>query len=182
MLSSISSNRNQSTSLDYGLGMLFIILAAGFSFINLAGLSIWVDEGYTWLFSQVSWETLLEYARIDGVNPPLYYVGIKLIASFIQSDEAGLRLLSSLANLAGVAGALILGFRAGGRSGMVVSGWFWAFHPMTLWYARDARPYALAAAFAIYLVLAFMHRENQPPTTKWIVVTLLLMSMGLLTH
>ena len=182
MVSSNSSIRNQPTSLDYGLGMLFIILAAGFSFINLAGPSIWVDEGYTWLFSQVSWDTLLESARIDGVNPPLYYVGIKLITSFIQSDETGLRLLSSLANLAGVAGALILGYQVGGRSGMVVSGWFWAFHPMTLWYARDARPYALAAAFAIFLLLAFVHREKQPRSARWVAVTLLLMSMGLVTH
>jgi uncharacterized membrane protein len=182
MISSFSSIRRHPRLLDYSLGLLFIILAAIFSFVDLGGPSIWVDEGYTWLFSQLSWDTLLESARIDGVNPPLYYVAVKLIASFIQADEVGLRLFSSLVNLIALVGALILGHRVGGRAGLVVSGWFWAFHPMILWYARDARPYALAATFAIYLVIAFIYRENRSRSTRWIIMTILLMSMGLLTH
>jgi uncharacterized membrane protein len=167
---------------DIPLAILFLVLTAAFSFYNLGKSSLWVDEAYSSLFSGLPWNKLLEAARIDGVNPPLYYILVKFMVGIFGSDEAGLRALSALANLVGLGAALALSYRLGGKAGMIVGGWFWAAHPMTLWYARDARPYALAAALGMTLMLAFILREDRPPSRTWVVATTLLIAAGFITH
>jgi len=176
------SSSDHSKRVNYGIGAVFLLITAGLSFYELNEPSIWVDEAFTWLFPRLSWGKLFDVARIDGVNPPLYYVVVKWIVAFVEADETGLRALSTFANLAAQVGVLILGYRVGGRPGMVVSAWFWTFHPMALWYARDARPYALVTALAVFLVLVFIQRTERLRTSKWLLSSLLLMSLGILTH
>lgn len=93
----------------------FVLLAASLALAGLAlaayrlgAQSLWLDETYTWWFTRLGWGDLLQAARIDAVNPPLYYLFVKLLAS--SASEAGLRSPSVAAHLAGIAGAIYLGF------------------------------------------------------------------------
>jgi mannosyltransferase len=86
-----------------------------------------------------------------------------------------------MAHLAGVAGAVYLGLLLGGRPGGVAAGLVWAAHPMTLWAARDARPYALTAALAVAAVGLFI-RLQQRWTRPDAFLTGVVVALGLLTH
>ncbi len=164
----------------------FVLLAASLALAGLAlaayrlgAQSLWLDETYTWWFTRLGWGDLLQAARIDAVNPPLYYLFVKLLAS--SASEAGLRAPSVAAHLAGIAGAIYLGFLVGGRPGGLAAGLVWATHPLTLWAARDARPYALSATLAVIVVALFV-RLQRSWSTPLALLAGLVVALGLLTH
>ncbi|HEY44874.1 MAG TPA: hypothetical protein G4O11_12915 [Anaerolineae bacterium] len=129
----------------------------------------------------MSWDKLLEAIRLDGVNPPVYYLAVKLLTTPFELNEFTLRILSWLAHIVGLICAIAVGYKVGGRIGSLAGGWFWAFHPMTIWYARDARPYALAVMFAAALTLVFITLQRRDSFSAWI-GAILIITLGLLTH
>ena len=58
------------------------MMAAGtaLALVGLGRPSLWLDETYTWWFTRLDWVDLLEATRIDAVNPPLFYLFVKLLA------------------------------------------------------------------------------------------------------
>ncbi|HSB90943.1 MAG TPA: hypothetical protein VLD63_13060 [Anaerolineales bacterium] len=159
-----------------GVLMLAALVLAGW---RLGSQSLWVDETYTWWFTRLHWPDLLQAARIDAVNPPLYYIYVRLFSP--SGSEAPLRLPSVVAHVAGTAGAIWLGLHLGGRAGGFASGLLWATHPMLLWAARDARPYALAAALAVVLVAVFV-RIRDSWSARLAAAAGAAMALGLITH
>jgi uncharacterized membrane protein len=129
----------------------------------------------------MSWGKLLDAVRLDGVNPPIYYLAVKAFTTPFELNEFTLRILSSLAHIVGIFFAMAIGYKVGGRAGSLTGGWFWAFHPMTIWYARDARPYALTAALAAVLAAMFITLRRRNSYAAWVGV-ILIITLGLLTH
>jgi len=159
--------------------LLLFLTGAVLVAYRLGAESLWLDETYTWWFTRLGWGQLLQAARIDAVNPPLYYIFVKILAP--STSEAALRFPSALAYLVGIAGAVYLGHLLGGRPGAIAAGLVWAAHPLTLWAARDARPYALGAALAVVAVALFI-RLQRIWTRPRALVTGLVVALGLLTH
>jgi len=124
---------------------------------------------------------LLESVRLDGVNPPIYYIVVKALIAPSGLNEFSLRLLSILTNMLAILFAMVIGYQIGGRAGSLASGWFWAFHPMTLWYARDARPYSLTAALAAGLMVLFITVRRRSSFTA-LAFALVTLTIGLLSH
>lgn len=169
------------TPIDVALFALLMLSAAWFRFHNLGEYSLWLDEGFTWLDVHLPWEQSLEALRIDGVHPPLYFFLVKLITLVAGESEASLRILSVGADIVSIALAILLGWKVGGRFGAFAAGWFWAYHPMTIWYAQDARPYALAALFASASALIHYRAEQRyTPLTGFL--GWLVLCLGLITH
>ncbi len=156
-------------------------LAAGA--FDLAGPSLWVDEAYSWFFVTMDWPDMAQAVRIDGVNPPFFYVYTKFFTELFGAAEAALRLPSLLAHVIGTFVALQLGARIGGRPGALAAGAFWGYHPLLLWFARDARPYALAATLALLALLIFFRaqRRGELHTAGFVAATSVVL-LGLLTH
>ena len=75
---------------------LVAILTAGLlvTFFRIGDPSLWLDEAYTWWFSRMGFTEMLYAARVDGVNPPLYYILSWTIAGMFGTGEAALRGLS----------------------------------------------------------------------------------------
>ena len=161
-----------------------VLLISAFSVLyKLGEPSLWVDEAYTWFFVSMPWAKMVQAARIDAVNPPLFYMYAKVISGLLGTSEAALRAPSVLAFLLGLAGSLWVGQQSGGRPGAIAAGWFWAFHPMLVWYARDARPYALAASLGVIGLGMFLHaRKDSARRVVTGVGSFTVMAFGLLTH
>ncbi|MCK4693744.1 MAG: glycosyltransferase family 39 protein [Anaerolineales bacterium] len=151
------------------------------SLYRLGVTSLWLDETFTWWFASMPWRKLLESVRIDGVNPPIYYIVVKALTTPIGLNELSLRLLSILANMLAILFAMVIGYQIGGYAGSLASGWFWAFHPMALWYARDARPYSLTAALATGLMVLFIIVRRRSSSTA-LAFALITLTIGLLSH
>ncbi len=162
---------------------LGVVLSCGLAFAayRIGGPSLWLDEAYTWLFSQMRLGEMLEAARLDGVNPPLYYTAAWLTVRLLGASEGGLRALSAVAYGAAILGIYLTGRRLGGESAGLTAAGIWALHPMALWYARDARPYAMAAALGACLVWLFL-RCRQRPDWGSLLAAACVMAAGLVTH
>ncbi|MGA9531080.1 MAG: hypothetical protein WBR18_00005, partial [Anaerolineales bacterium] len=138
---------------------------------------------YTWFFVSMPWSKMVQAVRIDAVNPPFYYLYAKAITDLLGTGEAALRTPSVVAFLVGLGGSLWVGFLVDRRLGALAAGWFWAFHPMLLWFARDARPYALAAALCVLGLGTFLHLKSSIKTAAgWFVGAVTTTAIGLLTH
>jgi 4-amino-4-deoxy-L-arabinose transferase-like glycosyltransferase len=148
---------------------------------QLQGPSLWIDEAYSYWFSNRPLGEMLATLRLDAGNLPLYFILGKFSFHLLGPSDVALRLPAALAGLAGVALAYMLGWRAGGTTSALVASGFWAFHPMAIWYARDGKPYALAAAFSAASLLLFASVRRRPTRSAWILAGVVL-SLGLITH
>jgi uncharacterized membrane protein len=160
---------------------IFFLAAAWLRLYHLGFYSLWLDESHTWLFARSSWEQFLPALRLTGVHPPFYFFIEKLIVGLLGDSEWNLRIFSVVANLAALMLASWLGWQVGGIGGMLAAGWFWAFNPFTLWYAQDARPYALVALLSLVtLILSRKIRTRQTPALM--LLAGLALMLGLVTH
>jgi mannosyltransferase len=156
-------------------------LGTAVALVGLGRQSLWLDETYTWFFARLDWSRFLEAARIDAVNPPLFYVVVKALAPSGNLAEAPLRLPSALAQILGITGAILLGYRLGGEAGGLASGLIWAAQPLLVWASQDARPYSLAAMLAVGTLAVFVSMR-QSPSVGGSAAAFVLVSLGLLTH
>jgi len=159
------------------------LIAAGMAAaaFRLGRESLWLDETYTWWFAQLGWDEMLRAARLDAVNPPLYYLLVRLLTGGSPAVEAALRAPSVAAHGLGIAAAILIGRSLGGRPGAIAAGLLWATHPLTLWAARDARPYALAASLAAVATAAFL-RFRTTSSAGAAAIAVVALAAGLLTH
>jgi mannosyltransferase len=167
----------------FGFGMGFILIgAAVVRFWFLGRHSLWIDEAFTWQFVLRPWEEMLEATRLDGVNPPFYYMAVKAVWLLLGESEFSLRFLSALVGTAGVGLAAALGCWLAGRAGAFTAAWLWAFHPMLVFFSVDARPYALATCLALAFWWAFL-RLRAGETTFWLwAAAFFSLALGQLTH
>ena len=165
-MSELPSRRSLDLSVLFS--MLALILGAWVASVSLGRQSLWLDESYTWFFVRLPWNSLLPSARIDAVNPPLYYALVKAFVGSSAPTEIALRLPSVLFHVAGTAAAMAIGATVAGRPGRITAAWVWALHPMAVWYARDARPYAAAAALAAVTMAFFLRAERGARPAAWV--------------
>ena len=167
--------------LDQAWILVILLLALGLRMYQLGDQSLWLDEAHTWWFARLPWDSSLDSLRVVGVHPPLHFIGIKMGLGLLGESEWGLRLLSAFVDVLAVALAVKIGREAGRHAGGITGGWFWAFHPMAIWYAREARPYALAAALAAAAVAVFVVLRHRSLGMSW-GFAFAVLTLGLLSH
>lgn len=127
--------------------LAFGALALGLRIPRIGARSFWNDEAFSaWLAARPVSEIL---AYVD-YHPPLYYLILKawtVLGPFAASD-AGLRLPSALASAGGVALSVWLIHRLQ-LPGAGLVGLLGATAPVSVWYAQEARMYALAGFFVL---------------------------------
>lgn len=129
---------------------LVILLAAGAFALRIHAIdreSLWLDEGYTLLFSHLPLGKLI---TVGGAHehPPLYY--LVLHALYAVHDSYLLpRLLSAVAGALAVLATAALGRRLFGAATGLLAGALVTISPFQVWYSRDGRDYAVAGLFVV---------------------------------
>jgi mannosyltransferase len=167
--------------IDWLLAVLITLVGLALRVYNLGEYSLWLDESHTWFFAHMAWSDFWEALRATGVHPPFYFFLEKLVVGVLGENEVGMRLLSVGADALSMLLAMFLGWQVAGRLGALVSGWFWAFNPITIWYAQDARPYAMAAMLALAVLTIYIRSSRRFSLLSELLAGLLI-SVGLLTH
>lgn len=124
-------------------GILFVLaLAFGLRVYGLDHQSLWSDEGAS---AAMTWRTPAEIlaASAADIHPPLYYLLLRAWVEGVGRGEFGLRFLSVMAGVLTVALTARLGGRLFGAPGRLVAGVFFAVSPLAVYYAQEARMYAL---------------------------------------
>ena len=126
------------------LAMLVItLLGMALRSFHLGFHRLWYDEAFTaWTVAQtlrdVVWISLQ-----DVVHPPLYYVLLMGWTRLAGNSEFALRTLSAGVSLLGVPLLYQLGLRGWNRRVGLTAAFLWACVPYAIWYAQEARMYAL---------------------------------------
>jgi len=125
--------------------LLLLILGLGLALrvYHLGAYSLWFDEGFTRFYS----ETPLSYLWADGfkveTNPPMYYTIMHFWIPLFGSSEVALRSFSVIASMILIVLVYILGKELGGRTMGLLAALLLALSPSEIWYAQEARTYAL---------------------------------------
>jgi mannosyltransferase len=143
-----------------GLTLLALLLRAA----DLGAQSLWFDETYTALIASLPLGRAFEALIADGVHPPLFYL-LEGIMLRLGRGEALLRLPSVMAGSVSVPLIYILAKRwLGSRVALLTAGLL-AVSPFGVWYARDARMYALLGMLSI-LSMVFYDRLLERPSRR----------------
>ncbi|GBC81894.1 hypothetical protein HRbin10_01009 [bacterium HR10] len=144
-----------------GFGLI-LLLAVALRASHLGTRNLWFDEAWSWYVSQQPLRFILEEGR-SNIHPPFLHVVLKLWTALFGDGLAALRMPSLLASTAIVAGAYGLGRRVLSRPAALLAAGLLALSPHQVFYAQEARMYALMSALVIGAVLAyvrFLRREG----------------------
>ena len=138
--------------------MLWAILAIGVALrvLGLGDKNLWLDESASWLETTRSLPDLVRWTARD-VHPPGYYLLLKAWALAFGDSAVALRALSVVASVAAIGLAYLFAARIVGRGlALATAAWF-AVSPHALYYAQEARMYAVVTALVLGACLAY-HR------------------------
>ncbi len=150
------------------LGVL-IVVGALLRFPTLADQSFWRDEASSALELNGGFGHMFASVRgLEGM-PPGYFVLAWLWTRVFGVGEAGLRSLSAVIGLATIGVAYALGCRLSARAGWLAAA-LAATSPFLVWYAQEARPYALLSLLTATVTLCFVQALDGParrPLLLW---------------
>lgn len=136
--------------------------------------SFWFDEAATITASTRSTSELLELVSEHDSAHSLYYLLMHSWFSVFPHTEFWSRVPSVLAIGVAAAGVVVLGRRLSTRAVGLTSGLLFAILPRVTWAAVEARPYALSAAVAVWLVVALLVAVDRRTVARWAVYAALL--------
>lgn len=145
-----------------------LLLALGLRAYRLGARNLWFDEAWSWYISQQPIRLILEEGR-SNIHPPLLPIVLKFWTALFGESAAVLRLPSLLASVGIVAGAYWLGQQILSRSAALLAAFLLALSPHQVFYAQEARMYALVTALTLGAVLCyvrFLRREGLLPNVS----------------
>lgn len=148
------------------------LLALALRLHNLTYHSLWFDEAISvrWARSDVPTILAVGFQLVEDRLPPLYYLLLHGWVRLAGDGEMALRLPSVLLGVALVPLLYAVGARLFGRSVGVLAALLAALNPFLIWYAQEARMYALAALWAGLGVACFLNAltasKTQNPKSK----------------
>ena len=145
---------------------LLITLAAGAIRVWQARESLWLDELHTAWCAAGPLAEVAPRAAI-GNQPPLFFWLQWLLVQVLGPSELTLRLLSLVAGTLLCLALYLVANRWTGQPWLgVLAAWLAAVDPKQIFYATEARPYALIELLAVSHVAVFL-RVIERPTLVW---------------
>ena len=138
------------------------LAAAALRFPTLGAQSYWIDEALTVQLVRASWGDAVRQVLETEANPPLYYLLARVWSALVGTGEFALRSLSALVGTATVPLVYGAGVALGTRRGALVAAALVAVSPLLVWYAQEARPYALVAFLGSASLLFFARALREP--------------------
>lgn len=146
------------------LMLAILLLAAAARFHHLETQSFWYDEGVTYGHSQRPLSELIS-ALQTNVHVPAYFGLLAFYEDFAGSSEFALRSLSVFFSLISIAFAYALGKRLYGTAAGLAAALFVALNTFSIYYAQEARMYAMLAAIGAGSMWVFVgFWQPHPPT------------------
>lgn len=153
-----------------------VVAAAVVRFAVVGVPSYWLDEAFTILILKAPFGHALSLIPDTESTPPLYYVLAWGWAKLFGTGEAGVRSLSALFGTATVPVGYAIGTRLLGRRTGLITAALLAFNPFLIWFAQEARAYALMVllcAVSFWLFIVWLDERRTRPLVAWGLVSAL---------
>jgi hypothetical protein len=167
----------------FDISLIVIFLLAFALRIHLLGAqSLWNDEGSSYVQATRTLSDIASNAARD-IHPPGYYWLLAGWRMLTGDSEFALRALSAFASLLTIAFTFALGRRLFGTTAGIAAALFVTANTFSIYYAQEARMYALLALWAVASMWALVaiiepqrHREHK---NNWDLRQLLIASLPL---
>src|SRR5262249_50143877 len=139
--------------------------------------SLWIDEVLSLDIARRPWPSLLAATGGDG-HPPLYVAALHVWTAWFGEGDATVRALSGLFGLATLPAFFALGRRLLGTPGALMATLLLACCPYHVYYAQEARNYALLVLLTVVSWLAFLAWDEEPRGARaaaYVLATVLLL-------
>ena len=158
---------------EWPLGVL-LVLGIAMRFYRLGSQGIWLDESITWGFARFPTGETIAAAFLDG-HPPLHYLLVQATLFLLPTSETAVRLVSALSSALLLVTIAIHLRRHWGRRAAFYGVWFAALSTFDLYFAQEARMYALLAflCFLAYALLIEALGDHPRLLLGWSTVTIL---------
>jgi mannosyltransferase len=143
-----------------------VALAALLRLATLGQQSYWYDEAVTVHLVHDSFVGMLHRIPQTESTPPLYYVVAWIWARIAGTSEVGLRSLSALAGIATVPLLYLAGRRLAGQVAGLIAAGLATVSPFLIWYAQEARAYALVLLVCAASLLLYLRARERPTTGR----------------
>jgi hypothetical protein len=162
---------------------LVLLLAGVLRFYRIDAQSFWNDEGNSARLAERSVELILKGAKGD-IHPPGYYLVLHYWRALFGQGEAPLRGLSALCGVALVGFTFLLGRRLFRDASVgLVAAALVALNPFAVYYAQEARMYAMLALWALVSTWAMVAWwQAGAARNRFLVVYVPAAAAGLYTH
>ncbi|MGQ9793046.1 MAG: glycosyltransferase family 39 protein [Anaerolineae bacterium] len=168
---------------------LIFLLAMGLRFPTLAAQSLWADEGNSVTLAHANLAEIAARTAYD-IHPPFYYWLLHGWMYLSGDSEVAVRALSAFVDMLLVAIIYRLAGRLFGRRAAFVAAFVAAVSPFQVYYAQEARMYALLAllggltAWTAVEAARYIHSGESTRLLRWRWLALYVVSatMGLYTH
>jgi mannosyltransferase len=160
---------------------LLAAVAALLRWSGLAAQSLWWDEGYTlWVCSFSPRE--IWHVLSTEQTPPLYYVLLRCWMSWFGSSDAALRSLSALFGIASIPLVYSIARKVlVDKKSVILAMLLYAVSFYQIWYAKEARCYALLGFLSAGIVY-YILRSIEKPSLVHLSVLVLCLAASLYTH
>jgi len=161
--------------------LMLMAAAAALRFAVLDSSSYWLDEAFTIVILKAPFGHALALIPDTESTPPLYYVLAWGWAKIFGTGEMGVRSLSALCGVATVPVGYAAAARLLDRRTGVVTAALLAFNPFLVWFAQEARAYALMVllcTIGFYLSVVWLDERRTRTLVLWGVVS----ALSLATH
>ncbi|HYZ23639.1 MAG TPA: glycosyltransferase family 39 protein [Rhodopila sp.] len=139
-----------------------ILLGAALRIVHLGQASFWNDEFFSRYYPDLGLGFLWGPGFTRETTPPTYYTLLLGWMHLFGASEAALRALSAIGSVATIPLVYLLACEFAGRPSALLAALLFAIAPMQIYYAQEARVYALTLPLAC-LVLLGMARYVQAP-------------------
>lgn len=175
--------------------VLILLIAWGLRLYHLDTMSLWWDESLSWdratnsLANILNNTILIQNIVTRDLHPPLYFLLLHFFILVVGTTEFALRFLSAFANELTLALMYPLAARLSKNKFVaLLAVLFAAVSPFYVWYAQEARPYALVllwSALAVYALLRWL--ATRPRTwralrSRWFILSGSAIILTLFTH
>lgn len=128
-----------------------LLVAALLRVANLGQKSLWLDEAYSAVTSQMP--RAAEFANIDPSRPPLHLTLLHYWTQTFGNGEAAVRMPSVLVSLINIWLLFILARRLFDSETALLAAALLALSPLDIWYAQEARTYLFVTCAGLLIAL-----------------------------
>jgi mannosyltransferase len=160
------------------VGILF--LAGALRLTHAGAASLWFDEAFSVIAARADIGSILR-GGADPVLPPFYFVLLHCWQLIAGESELAVRALSAFCSLLAVAIVYRLGLQLFDRRAGLWSAGLMAVAPFHIYYAQEARPYALSVVLSAGLLWVLVWAIAGSRLSAWLGYVCLA-TLGLYTH
>ncbi len=129
--------------------------------------SLWLDEAYSVYVASHRLPQILRFTVSSDAHPPLYYLLLHTWMTLFGPSALAVRWLSLLASVAAVLVTYLVGRVVASHRAALLAATFMALSSFQIWYAQEARMYALTTLATVVALLGLVCALSNRQRGSW---------------